>query len=83
MGLRLLNSMHSIILFLDPEYEAYVSALSVFLKFSVSLSFYVLQLQALETYPTCVRQTGQAVGLVLSNALGTFAPYIVHLVNTN
>lgn len=33
----------------------------------------------METYPTCLRQTGIAIGSISGNAIGVLGPYIVHL----
>lgn len=37
-------------------------------------------LQMMETFPTCLRQSGMSFGLILGNLLGIFGPYIVFLV---
>lgn len=52
-----------------------------FLKFGLSIAFYATFLQALELFPTCLRQTGGSLAGVLGNAFGAIGPYIVHLVS--
>lgn len=36
----------------------------------------------MEVYPTCLRQTGLALGHILANAIGIVAPYMVYLGTT-
>lgn len=50
------------------------------IKLAISCSFYIVWLQAIETYPTCVRQTGTALGGMMANIFGILAPYVVLLV---
>lgn len=63
----------------DTENELICTLLSVFIKFCISITFFVVNLQAMETYPTCLRQTGISIGAIVSNALGSAGPYIVYL----
>jgi hypothetical protein len=53
----------------------------VFVKFCFTITFYVIHLVAMETYPTCVRQTGTSLGAVLGSSMGILGPYIVYLVS--
>lgn len=64
----------------DESLQNLVSLLAVVMKFCISITFYVVNLQAMETYPTCLRQTGISIGTIVSNALGVLGPYIVYLV---
>lgn len=57
--------------------------LVIFLKFSIALSLYTIQLQGLEIFPTCIRQTGQSLGLLSSNAASILAPYVIYFVSVN
>lgn len=57
--------------------------LATIIKFFASVTFYVVNLQAMETYPTCLRQTGLSMGVLSANALGVLGPYIVYLVCMN
>lgn len=50
-------------------------------KFWLAITFFVINLQAMETYPTCLRQTGLSIGMIGSNIIGIFGPYIVYLVS--
>ncbi|KAG8230553.1 hypothetical protein J437_LFUL010154 [Ladona fulva] len=70
-GIILLKSYH------DLDWFSII--LVMFSKFCVSLSFYTLYLQSLEIYPTCIRQTGSAAGVITGSAFGVLAPYIVYL----
>lgn len=54
--------------------------LTIAIKFCASVTFFAVNLQALETYPTCLRQTGISMGIVAANAFGMFGPYIVYVV---
>lgn len=52
------------------------------IKFFVSINFYISNLQAMETYPTCLRQTGISIGSIVANIFGMMGPYIVLLVKS-
>lgn len=54
--------------------------LTIVVKFCTSISFFAIYLQSMETYPTCLRQTGISLGMIASNAFGVLGPYIVLLV---
>lgn len=56
--------------------------LATFIKFLNALTFFMVNLQSMEIYPTCMRQTGIALGTILANAVGIFAPYLVYLGTT-
>lgn len=58
----------------------YLTAITFVMKFFVSMTFYAVYLQSVETYPTCLRQTGTSLGIVASNTFGMLGPYIVYLV---
>lgn len=53
---------------------------AIMIKFFVSINFYISNLQAMETYPTCLRQTGISIGSIVANIFGMLGPYIVLLV---
>lgn len=55
---------------------------TVLIKFSISINFFAVNLQAMETYPTCLRQTGISIGAIVANGFGMFGPYIVFLVRS-
>ncbi|XP_017787307.1 PREDICTED: organic cation transporter 1-like [Nicrophorus vespilloides] len=63
----------------DKSNQITVAAICVFLKFSISFAYYVVNLEALEIYPTCVRQTGISIGGIVGNAFGILGPYVVLL----
>jgi hypothetical protein len=64
-----------------PEYEMVSIVLSVFIKFCISVNLFVVNLQSMETYPTCLRQTGLSFGTVIGSSFGILGPYIVYLVS--
>lgn len=63
----------------DPNSENLVTGLVVFIKFATSIIFFAINLQSMEVYPTCLRQSGIAVGAIAANSLSVFGPYIVFL----
>lgn len=67
---------------LHDDLSAIASFLAVFMKFFVSITFYVVNLQSMETYPTCLRQTGISIGAIVANGLGVLGPFIVYLVSS-
>nr|CAD7200912.1 unnamed protein product [Timema douglasi] len=48
-------------------------------KMCITVPYYVVFLQAMETYPTSVRQTGTSLGSLASSGIGMLGPYIVYL----
>ena len=91
IGRRLTNFVSFLAVFLacfpivwfvkDPQYEMATTILVVFVKFSISIAFFAVNLQAMETYPTCLRQSGISIGAIVANSFGVLGPYIVYLVN--
>jgi OCT family organic cation transporter-like MFS transporter 4/5 len=63
----------------DVESEFTLTILVVFIKFCTSITFFAVNLQSMEVYPTCLRQSGIAVGSIVANTLAVSGPYIVHL----
>lgn len=61
------------------EYETMTTWLVVFVKFCSSVTFFAVNLQAMEIYPTCLRQSGISIGAIFANSLGVFGPYVVYL----
>lgn len=58
----------------------YTISLTIIIKMGTSVTISTVYLQSMETYPTCLRQTGMSLGMILSNLLGICGPYIVYLV---
>jgi len=91
-GRRFTNSVSFLISFVtclpiivystDERYENLMIYLATFIKFLNALTFFTVNLQCLEIYPTCMRQTGVALGTILANAIGVLAPYLVYLGTT-
>ncbi|XP_055851200.1 beta-alanine transporter-like isoform X2 [Episyrphus balteatus] len=63
----------------NTEYENLMTLIATFIKLLTAVVYFLLSLQSMEIYPTCLRQTGIAVGTILYNAFGVLAPYVVHL----
>ncbi|KAJ6641583.1 Carcinine transporter [Pseudolycoriella hygida] len=63
----------------DPNSEFLVTCLVIFIKFATSIIFFAINLQSMEVYPTCLRQSGIAAGAIASNTVSTLGPYIVYL----
>lgn len=66
----------------EEKYEFVVMGLAAFIKFLNAVTFFTASLQGMEIYPTCMRQTGIALGTILANAIGVLAPYLVYLGTT-
>jgi len=79
-GLAMLTCVPILFIVQHPEYSLYVSVLTIVVKFNVSINFFACNLQAMEIYPTCLRQTGFSIMTVVANVMGVFGPYIVYLV---
>ncbi|XP_073817563.1 organic cation transporter 1 [Musca autumnalis] len=71
-----------ILLATDEKYEFVIMGLAAFIKFLNAVTFFTASLQGMEIYPTCMRQTGIALGTILANAVGVVAPYLVYLGTT-
>lgn len=63
----------------DPDSEILLTCLVIFIKFCTSIVFFAINLQSMEVYPTCLRQSGIAVGTIVANILAMLGPYIVFL----
>uniref|UniRef100_A0A6E8VI62 Major facilitator superfamily (MFS) profile domain-containing protein n=1 Tax=Anopheles coluzzii TaxID=1518534 RepID=A0A6E8VI62_ANOCL len=63
----------------DPANEMAATVLTTFVKFCISITFFGVNLQSIEIYPTCLRQTGMAVGTIAATIFGIVGPYVVHL----
>lgn len=61
------------------EYETLTIALTVAIKFCISINFFAVNLQSIEIYPTCLRNTGLAFAAIMSNLIGILGPYVVYL----
>jgi MFS transporter, OCT family, solute carrier family 22 (organic cation transporter), member 4/5 len=61
------------------EYALLTTILVICVKFCSSVTFFAVNLQAMEIYPTCLRQSGISIGAILANGLGVFGPYVIFL----
>lgn len=76
----MLTCIPVIFLVQNPENSLIISMLAVLIKFNIAINFFALNLQAMEVYPTCLRQTGFSFMSVVANTMGVLGPYIVYLV---
>lgn len=63
----------------NAEHEAIVITLTIAVKLCVSINFFAVNLQSIEIYPTCLRQTGLAFAAIMANLFGVLGPYVVYL----
>lgn len=63
----------------ENEYESALQFSVVVVKFFASVVFFAVNLQSMEIYPTCLRQSGIAVGTIVANILAMLGPYIIFL----
>lgn len=68
-------------IYADSEWEFGATGLTIIIKFWSAITYFAVNLQSMETYPTCLRQTGISIGIIFSNAVGVLGPYIAYLVN--
>lgn len=66
-------------MFVDPNKTLLVCGISVFLKCISSITYYAVNLQSLEIYPTSLRQTGTSVCTTTAFMFSLITPYIVLL----
>lgn len=76
-----LTCLPILLLIKHVEYENFSMMLGVLVKLCISITFFVVNLQSMEIYPTCLRQTGISIGSIVANSLGVSGPYIVYLVS--
>ena len=62
-----------------PELGIVVTILSVMIKFFRSVIFTSSYVQAMEIFPTCVRQTGMGLVSFASNLISIGGPYVMYL----
>lgn len=77
--LMTMGSFALIFLIRNPEQEQYALLAIIFIKASSSITWFAVNLQAMEIYPTCLRQSGISTGSIAGNACGILVPYIVYL----
>ncbi|XP_055589802.1 organic cation/carnitine transporter 2 isoform X2 [Uranotaenia lowii] len=63
----------------NSELGSVTMALNVAIKMCVGVTFFAINLQSIEIYPTCLRQTGHALASIVGNLFGMLGPYIVYL----
>ncbi|CAH0553497.1 unnamed protein product [Brassicogethes aeneus] len=68
-----------VFLIADQQYQLLVSIISMVLKLSISIVYYVISLQTMEVFPTSVRQRGAGFGFLAGSILSISAPSLIHL----
>ena len=63
----------------ENEHERLLQMVVVCVKFFSSVTFFAVNLQSMEIYPTCLRQSGIAVGTIMANIFAMVGPYIIFL----
>lgn len=63
-----------------PNNAIYATLSTLGVKFFIAIIFFIVQLQTMEIFPTCLRQTGISVASTVANAIGAAGPYVVFLV---
>jgi len=56
-----------------------IAFLCMFLKMNISATFVVAYIQAMEVFPTCVRQSGIGFCSFISQTISIGGPYVIHL----
>lgn len=65
----------------ETENALLVGILALVVRFVLGINFFAMHLQSLEIFPTCLRQTGQAIMTIVSNSFGLLVPWVVYLVS--
>lgn len=65
----------------ETENAFLVGSLALGVRFVLGINIFAVHLQAMEIFPTCLRQTGMAVMTIASNSLGLLVPWVVYLVS--
>lgn len=56
------------------------TVLGVVNRFSITISYYIINLFNMELYPTSLRQSGMSLGDVISGGASAISPYVLHMV---
>ncbi|PNF18176.1 hypothetical protein B7P43_G01824 [Cryptotermes secundus] len=62
-----------------PSLHDLSTAVVIFIKFCITITNFVCYLQAMEIFPTCLRQTGMSFANLAGNVASVLAPYVVYL----
>ena len=63
----------------NPALKNLVIALCMIIKLSISGTFVVAYVQAMEIFPTCIRQTGIGFATLISQTISIGGPYVIYL----
>lgn len=77
-----IHESNTLIWFLDPSKQVFISALAVLIQFFTSIAFYGSSLIAVEIFPTCVRQSGLSACGIFCTIFSIAVPYIIYLVRS-
>lgn len=67
------------VLLARTEHDFLLKLVVACIKFCSSITFFAVNLQSMEIYPTCLRQSGLAVGSIVANLFAAIGPYIIYL----
>ena len=62
-------------------YGTAITALAICSKVMSSVSFFIMWVQAVEIYPTCIRVSGTNMAAMVGAIIVTAAPYVILLVS--
>ena len=63
----------------DQSLTPLVTVLCMIIKFNISATFTVAYVQAMEIFPTCVRQSGIGIATFVSQMISIGGPYVIYL----
>merc|ERR1711872_1067989 len=63
----------------EPWVGPVVSVICMFIKWNIAASFIVAYVQAMELFPTCVRQSGVGFFSTISQIISVGGPYVIAL----
>lgn len=64
-----------------PDVEWILIFVQVLNRYSITISYYIINLLNMEIYPTAMRQSGMALGNLISGIAAAIAPYVLLLVS--
>jgi len=67
----------------DASVSMAITVMCMIIKFNIAATFIVAYIQALEIFPTCVRQSGVGLCSTISQIISIGGPYVIFLGQTN
>lgn len=65
----------------ESKYAFVVQCLAISVRFVLGIIFFAIHLQAMEIFPTPLRQTGMALLQIIGNSFGLLVPWVIYLVS--